>query len=262
MKIKAKKSLGQNFLIDKNILKKISDLILINKNSNIVEIGPGTGALTEFLIRKETKNITIIEKDLNLAKNLKKKFNEKVKVINEDILKFNDSKIFNAQTVVCGNLPYNISSQILVNFILNPYQFKFEKLIFMFQKEMADRILAKVNSKNYGRLSILSNWKFNIKKIIDISPNSFYPKPKVDSSLLVFKKKKEYQKFKNPKNLEFITRVFFNQRRKKIKKPLNVIFNRNLNCLIELNLDLDLRPQNIELKTYFDLVTIYENLVN
>ena len=94
----------------------------------------------------------------------------------------------------------------------------------MFQKEVADRILAEDNSKNYGRLSIFSSWKLNIKKIMDIYPSSFFPKPKVMSSLLIFEPKNNYIKFKNSKNLEHITNVFFNQRRKMIKKPLNILF--------------------------------------
>jgi 16S rRNA (adenine1518-N6/adenine1519-N6)-dimethyltransferase len=97
----------------------------------------------------------------------------------------------------------------------------------MFQKEVADRIISKYNSSNYGRLSILANWKLDIKKIIDIKPNSFYPKPKVDSSLLFFSPKKNFLKIKNPNNLEKITRIFFNHRRKMIKKPFNQIISKN-----------------------------------
>ena len=148
VKTKAKKSLGQNFLVDKNILKKIVDINLINDETEIVEIGPGTGNLTNYLINKNPKKIFIIEKDQELSKNLLNKFFGKAEIINKDILKFFDYKIFNKNTVIIGNLPYNISSQILVKFILDN-NFKFKALIFMFQKEMANRILAKVNSKEY-----------------------------------------------------------------------------------------------------------------
>ena len=114
----------------------------------------------------------------------------------------------------------------------------------MFQKEVADRIIANVNTSNYGRLSIISNWKLEIKKICDIKPQSFFPKPKIDSCLLFFPKKNFY-KIKNPKNLEKITRIFFNQRRKMIKKPFNQIFNGNTDIAKKLNIDLNLRPQNL-----------------
>ena len=130
----------------------------------------------------------------------------------------------------------------------------------MFQKEVADRIIAKVNTSNYGRLSIISNWKLNIKKICDIKPTSFSPKPKIDSSLLCFYPKKNFIKIKNPKNLEKLTRIFFNQRRKMIKKPFNQLFNGNKKILEKLNIDLSLRPQNLDFETYYKLVNEYETL--
>ena len=131
----------------------------------------------------------------------------------------------------------------------------------MFQTELADRILSEESSKNYGRLSILSNWKFNIKKIIDINPNSFFPKPKVKSTLLSFVPKKDLFKFNNVENLEYVTRIFFNQKRKKIKKPLNILFSKEKNLINKLNLNLDLRPQNLSKETFFKITKEYENLV-
>ena len=259
VKTKAKKSLGQNFLVDKNVLKKIVDINLINDETEIVEIGPGTGNLTDYLINKNPKKIFIIEKDQELSKNLLNKFFGKAEIINKDILKFFDYKIFNKNTVIIGNLPYNISSQILVKFILDN-NFKFKALIFMFQKEMANRILAKVNSKEYGRLSILSNWKFEIKKLFDIKPSSFSPRPKVESSLLLFKEKDKKFPLKDVKNLEKITRILFNQRRKKIRKSINFIFKNNKNITSQLSLDQDLRPQNLDIKTYCNLASKYEGL--
>ena len=129
-----------------------------------------------------------------------------------------------------------------------------------FQKEVSDRIIAKSNTSNYGRLSIISNWKLNIKKICDIKPESFSPKPKIDSSLLCFYPKKNFIKIKNPKNLEKLTRIFFNQRRKMIKKPFNQLFNGNKKILEKLNIDLSLRPQNLDFETYYKLTCEYENL--
>ena len=130
----------------------------------------------------------------------------------------------------------------------------------MFQKEVADRIIAKSNTSNYGRLSIISNWKLNIQKICDIKPEAFSPRPKVDSSLLFFKPKKNYVKISNPHNLEKINTVFFNQRRKMLKKPFNQLFNGDQKILDKLNLNLKLRPQNISLETYYKLVCEYEKL--
>ena len=130
----------------------------------------------------------------------------------------------------------------------------------MFQKEVADRIISEHNSSNYGRLSIIANWKLDIKKITDISPNCFSPKPKIDSSLLFFSLKKNYFRIKNPKNLEKITRIFFNQRRKMIKKPYNQIFSNNSKILNKLKIDLNLRPQNLDFETYYKLTSEYEKL--
>ena len=259
--IKPKKSLGQNFLTDQNILKKIVEVTKIEKKS-ILEVGPGTGNLTSYTLKNNPKNFFLIEKDESLISSLTSKFKDKVKIINDDILRIDEKKIYNEKLIVFGNLPYNISTEILSKWILNldDKEFWFDCLILMFQKEVADRIISKSNSNKYGRLSILSNWKLKIDKICDIKPSSFYPKPKVDSSLLFFKPKKNFYNFNNPKNLETITRIFFNQRRKMLRKPFNQLFNGNIDIAEKLNIDLDLRPQNLDHDTYYQLTKEYENL--
>ena len=263
MEIKAKKSLGQNFLTDKNIIKLIVDIGNITKNDEILEVGPGTGNLTELIIKKNPKKIYAIEKDYNLVEFLNKKFEKKVKIINKDILDFKINNISNEKLIIFGNLPYNISTQILTQWIVDEEQFcSLKKLILMFQKEVASRIIAKPNSKNYGRLSIISNWRLNIKKEFDINPNSFFPKPKVDSTLLSFFPKKNFFNIKKPTNLEKITRIFFNQRRKMIKNPLRQIFKNPEKISEKLKLNINLRPQNLSPKNYFDITKEYENLNN
>ena len=258
--IKAKKSLGQNFLIDRDVLEKIVNSTAI-KDKTILEVGPGTGNLTSFIIKKNPKKMFVIEKDNNLAKNLYKDFKDKLTIINNDILEIDESKLFDEKVTVFGNLPYNISTEILSKWIINlKNNFWFNHLVLMFQKEVADRIIAKFNTSAYGRLSILSNWKLNIEKICDIKPESFSPKPKIDSSLLLFTPKKNFFEIKNPKNLEKITRIFFNQRRKMIKKPFNQLFNGDQKILHKLKIDLSLRPQNLNFDTYYHLTRLYENL--
>ena len=258
--IAPKKSLGQNFLIDNKIIEKITNLVDI-KNETVFEVGPGTGNLTEFIIKKNPKKVIVIEKDVNLAEKLKKKFKKKIIIINDDILKINEYSLFNEKVIVYGNLPYNISTEILSKWIINlKNNFWFYNLILMFQKEVADRIIADVNTKNYGRLSILSNWKLDVKKIIDIKPDSFYPKPKVNSTLLFFSPKKQFHKINNPKNLEKITRIFFNHRRKMLKKPFNQLFNGNPEIKDKLKINLKLRPQNLDFETYYKLTCEYETL--
>ena len=259
--IRAKKSLGQNFLVDENMLKKIVSIIKI-ENRSILEVGPGTGNLTSCILKNNPKKLIVIEKDNNLVILLKKKFKEKIEIINKDILKIDEKDLAKEKLLVFGNLPYNISTEILAKWILNLENkfFWFDSLILMFQKEVADRIISKFNSSKYGRLSILSNWKLEVEKICDIKPDSFYPKPKVESSLLFFKPKKIFYQFKDPRNLENVTRIFFNQRRKKIKKPFNLLFKDNTNILNDLNIDLNLRPHNLNHEIYYELTKEYEKL--
>ena len=257
--IKAKKSLGQNFLIDKNIINKIVNLVNI-KNKIILEVGPGTGNLTLSILNQNPKKVYVVEKDTDLALQLKNNFKDQITIFNEDILKFNENTLSKEKIIVFGNLPYNISTEILIKWIVGLNKnYWFDNLILMFQKEVADRIVAKFNTSNYGRLSILSNWKLNIEKICEIKPGSFTPKPKVDSSLLIFYPKNKFYEI-NSKNLELITRTFFNQRRKMLKKPFNQIFNGNQNILDKLKINPTLRPQNLSPETYYILAKEYEKL--
>ncbi len=258
--IKAKKSLGQNFLIDQKIIDKIVNILEL-KNRNILEVGPGTGNLTAGILRKNPKKVLVIEKDDNLTNLLKEKFKNKIEIINKDILKIDENLLSDETLTVFGNLPYNISTEILCKWILNiKEKIWFDFLILMFQKEVADRIISDFNTKNYGRLTILANWRLHVKKICDISPVSFQPKPKVDSSVLLLKPKKEFFSFKNSKNLEKITRIFFMHRRKMIKKPYYQLFNDNINIAYKIGIDLSSRPQNLDFETYFRLTNEYENL--
>ena len=259
MKIKPKKSLGQNFLIDQNIINLIINSASIKKDDVILEVGPGTGNLTEKILLKKPKKLIVVEKDKNLAKNLLEKFDNKIEIINDDILKINEEKLSKSKIVVFGNLPYNISTQILAKWIkLKNLNFIYKKLILMFQKEVADRILANTSEKQYGRLSILCSWKMNIKKIKEVSPNSFYPSPKVKSTILLFEPKKNFFQIKNPKNLEFITSTFFGQKRKMINKPLSKIFSDYKNVAKQLNLNLRSRPSELSSDDYYRLTEFYE----
>ena len=258
--IKAKKSLGQNFLTDRNILEKITGIVPI-KDKYILEIGPGTGNLTSFILKKDPRKLIVVEKDNDLALNLEKTFLNKLTIINRDILEIDETKLSNNKMTVFGNLPYNISTEILCKWITCVKDiFWFDHLILMFQKEVADRIIAQFNTSTYGRLSILANWRLNITKICDISPESFSPRPKIQSSLIHFTPKKNFAEIKNPLNLEKITRIFFSHRRKMLKKPFNQIFNGNTYLLDKFNLDLSLRPQNLDFETYYKLTIEYEKL--
>ena len=257
---RAKKSLGQNFLIDKNIIDKITSTVSIQGNE-VLEVGPGTGNLTKEILKNNPSKMYLVEKDTFLAENLEKIVDERVKIFNEDILKFDENLLSKNKIIVFGNLPYNVSTEILSTWITKlKNDYWFSDLVLMFQKEVADRIIAQFNTSTYGRLSILANWRLNISKICDISPESFSPKPKIQSSLIHFTPKKNFVEIKNPLNLEKITRIFFSHRRKMLKKPFNQIFNGNTDLLNKFNLDLSLRPQNLDFDTYYKLTMEYEKL--
>ena len=247
-------------MIDRNVLEQIVNTVNI-RGKEILEIGPGSGNLTKYILKKKPNKIYVVEKDNNLSTLLEEKFNEEISIINKDILEVDEDKISGEKLIVFGNLPYNISTEILSKWIVNlGRKFWFESLVLMFQKEVADRIIASSNTSKYGRLSILSNWKLNIKKIMDIKSESFFPRPKIESSLLLFTPKKKFFELDSAVNLEMITRVFFSQRRKMLKKPFNQIFKNPKKVSEKFNIDLNLRPQNLEPEIYFNLVKEYENL--
>ena len=260
----AKKNLGQNFLIDKNIINKIINVTNIEKKDTVLEIGSGYGSLTEAIIKKNPKKLYAIEKDKNIFFYLEKRFknNKNIKILNDDILNILNKKSFEKNIIVFGNLPYNISTQIMSTLIHNSTgESCFKILIFMFQKEVADRIIAKSGGKDFGRLSILANWNLDIKKHFHVSKNCFFPKPKIDSTILSFipKKKNKYN-FKNSKNLENVTRVLFSARRKMINKSFLKLFRGNKSIAKKLNLDLNLRPEKLTNETFYKITMEYEKL--
>ena len=256
----AKKSLGQNFLIDLNIVKKITSLTNIS-NKNILEIGPGKGMLTDQLLAQKPKSLILIEKDNILFENLKIKYKKfkQVKIYNDDILKFNLEEKLQKDTIIFGNLPYNISSQILTKIIrikTNPASFLY--LVFMFQKEMAARIIGKYGTPEYGRLSILTNYKLNILSKFNVSPNCFFPKPKVDSTVLLFKpKNKIKEKIKNIESLEKVTNILFSNKRKMINKNIKKILKKDQLQLVD-NLNLKSRPSDLKPEKYYKITELFE----
>ena len=259
MSIKPKKSLGQNFLNDRNIINKIIKASEINSHDEVLEVGAGTGNLTEHIITKRPKRIYVVEKDTKLANILEKQYSSKINIIKKDILKIPNEFYTEKKFLILGNLPYNISTKILSNWCLND-KLNVSKMILMFQKEVAERILAEVNTKKYSRITILSKWKFDIKKVTDVKPNSFFPKPKVQSTVLEFIPKKEIYEINDPKNLEKITRVFFSQRRKMIKKPINILFKNFKFNYKKFDVNPSDRPQNIDINKYLKIVNEYEAL--
>ena len=255
-----KKSLGQNFLIEKNIVRKILSLTSF-KGKNIIEIGPGKGALTDEIIKMKPKLLILIEKDEALTNYLNSKYSleKTVKIYNTDILNFNFEKINKDKIIIIGNLPYNISSQILIKILkYKKIKTKFEDLIFMFQKELGEKIIGKFPSKNYGRLSIITNFRLRVIKKFLVSANCFFPKPKVTSMVIHFKTlKKNLFNINNISNLEKITNILFSNKRKMINKRIShILDNRKIKKLPNLNLKL--RPEKISPETFYKITELYE----
>ena len=259
----SKKSLGQNYLIDSNIIKKITNIPQIY-NKNILEIGPGMGALTEQILSKKPKSLILVEKDDFLSEELKKKYKkyDNITVFNQDILKFDLEKKMKKDTIIIGNLPYNIASQILVKIIKSKkWPPKYFSLILMFQKEMSDRITGSYGTSNYGRLSILANYRLDIISKFNVSPNCFSPKPKVDSTVIFFKPKNEILcKLKSVESLEKITNIFFSSKRKMINKNIKKIFKEEDLQELKNQINLKARPTDIKPDLYYNLARIFEKI--
>ncbi len=208
---------GQHFFWNKGLAEKIVNLIDIKKGDYVIEIGPGKGILTEFILAK-TDNLKVIEIDRKLADELRKKF-ENLEIIEGDFLKIDLDKILNKKFKLISNLPYKISSPTLLKIF--KYRESFQEGVLVIQKELAERIVSKENSKKYSPLSILLQIFFEIKIAFHLSPGSFNPPPQVDSSAIIIKKRKmPLFKIKEPEKFkEFLDRIF-NQRRKKLKNNL------------------------------------------
>ena len=256
----AKKSLGQNFLVDKNIIKKITNLVEI-KNKDIIEIGPGKASLTNEIIKNKPRSLSLIEKDNNLAKRLRLRFleNKNIKIFNQDFLDFDIKNLNKKKLIIFGNLPYNISSQIFVKILkLKKWPPNYTDLILMFQKELGEKILGEFQSKNYGRLSILSHYKLKTVKKFFVSANCFFPRPKVTSIVIHFKPKKQLSfKIKDLTKLEQVTNILFSNRRKMINKNLSKILKQgDIKKIVDLNLNS--RPEELRPDIYYKIAEFIE----
>ncbi len=265
--IKILKKYGQNFLVDQNIIEKIVKN-LDPKINNILEIGPGLGAITDNILKEENK-IIAIEIDQRISKLLKNKYGTKVKIINNDVLKVNfaeiENKYFNNNKYsIISNLPYYITSPIIFK-ILETTK-KCNSFILMMQKEVGERILAKQNSKKYNNFSLICEYYCDIKKITNVPASCFFPKPKVDSVVISFKINKTFDlNFEEEKEfIDFIKKMFtFN--RKTILNNLSIITHDKINAekiLKNLKFNTNLRPCNLSLKNCYNLFIEVKRLNN
>ena len=250
IKNKIRKRFGQNFLVDENIIKKILFSINPQKSDHFVEIGPGMGALT-FPILTYVNILDVIEIDRDLAKHLSK--HEKASKVNihcMDALKFDFNNLYkNGQKLkVIGNLPYNISTPLMFRFL--DYSEILGDLHIMLQKEVADRVCGQPNTKKFGRLSVAIQARCQIEKLFDIKPNSFYPKPKVTSTMIrLIPNGRLEDSLAN--QLNYVLQLAFSKRRKKISNALKDLFE--LRDFEKLNIDPKKRPENLTVNDYINL---------
>ncbi len=248
----AKKSLGQHFLHDKNICNKIVELLDVEEEDAILEIGPGTGALTNILKHLPYSSFLILEKDDRFAKLHAEESNEKTQVIHIDALKFDWSSL-NERIKIISNLPYNVASPLMWDIVS---QTKFlERAVFMIQNEVADRCVAQVNTKHYGVLSIWLQAYCKVEKSFVVSPRAFNPPPKVDSAVIRLFPHDQSKYPKNPKIFAELIKIVFQQRRKQIngilKKSRFAVHT--LEMLEMHNIEASQRPETIDVETFISM---------
>ena len=260
--LKPKKKLGQNFLHDKNIISSIIRKAKV-ENENIIEIGPGPGILTEKILKEKAKSLVVIEKDQSFESNLKKiknDYQENFDYLIHDVLDFDFNQLTNNAFKIISNLPYNISVPFILKMVRNQKTIPWKEMILMVQKEVAERILAKIGTKTYGRLSLMVNLKNNVTKILDVKPSSFIPRPKVNSSVIKITPNPKYT-LVDDEIFEKIVKICFSQRRKKIKNNLDQL-DINTAKLLELSsISPDIRAENVDIEGFCRISNNYIKLV-
>ena len=248
--MQAKKRFGQNFLTDEIILNNLIKHIDISKNDKIIEIGPGKGDLTKFII-EHSKYYKGIEIDRDLYASLSERFiGKEIEFINKNILEISLSDLYQSTKIrLIGNIPYNISSP-LINWCENNYKF-LSDIHFMLQKEFALRCAGDENTNSYGKLSVICKYLFNVEILEEVSRESFYPQPKVESLFVRFIPKQEKINYDFLKNLKQVTTTLFNKKRKKISNSLKDILSSNE--IDRLEIDLNLRPDELSLENFLQI---------
>ena len=253
--VKAKKYLGQHFLNDKNIASKIANMLVNNDKLNVLEIGPGTGILTNELINLGHK-LTLIEIDKESVEFLNNNYENKFILIEGDFIKLNLKDIFDGDFCIIGNFPYNISSQIFFKILDNRDQIP--EIVCMIQKEVAERISAKHGNKTYGILSVLLQLFFKIEYLFTVSENVFLPPPKVKSAVIRLTRYRSNIDTIDIKKLILIVKTAFNQRRKKLSNSLsNLLIDKSLKDLPIFQL----RPEQLSPEDFIELTKIVSGLL-
>ena len=258
MSVRAKKHLGQHFLRDEKIAKKIADSLTLQGYTNVLEIGPGMGVLTKYLL---DKNITtyVVEIDVESVEYLKVNYlNLSSRIIEKDFLKYDLNKTFKQQQfAIIGNFPYNISSQIVFKTL--EMRSQIPEFAGMFQKEVAKRICEKEGSKTYGILSVLTQAFYNAEYLFTVPPTVFNPPPKVDSGVLRLTRKENFKLSCNEKLFFQVVKSAFQQRRKTLRNSLK---NFNLSDNLKANVIFGKRPEQLGVEEFIELTSLIENDTN
>lgn len=257
LNIQPKKSLGQNFLRDENIARKIVAALKLEQGDSVVEVGPGTGILTKYLIESKVP-VTAVEIDRNLIQHLKQLFGEQPNFLlhHGDALKFDFEKIGTGKNglKIVGNLPYNITSPLLFKIFEQRKLFKIAT--FMIQKEVAQRVVANFGSKDFGILSVFSQYHAEVKKLFNVSRNVFFPMPDVTSAVVQWDFNKQAALEKNEYQLFFeLVKKVFSQRRKMLRNSLKLVKNINMDC-DQIRIYLEKRPEQLPVSEFIELTKI------
>lgn len=251
MNVKPKKHLGQHFLTDENIAKKIADTLIGSNYNNILEIGPGMGVLTKYLLENETYTTSVIEIDRESVTYLKEHYKDlDQRIFEENFLKVDLQQLFNdKQFAIIGNFPYNISTQIVFKTL--EYKHLIPEFSGMFQKEVAERIAEKAGSKKYGILSVLTQAFYNVEYLFTVPPSVFNPPPKVDSGVIRLTRKEDFKLPVDEKMFFKVVKTAFNQRRKMIRKSLQSF---QLSDELKQSEFFTKRPEQLNVKEFIYLV--------
>ena len=259
---KPKKKLGQNFLHDKNIISSIIIKAEV-EDEDIIEIGPGPAILTESILKNKARSLLVIEKDNSFEINLKKiknNYKDNFDYLINDVIDFDFKTLTKKDYKFVSNLPYNISVPFILKMIKIRKIIPWKEMILMVQKEVAERITADIGTKNYGRLSIMVNLNNDVKKLLNVKPSSFIPRPKVDSTVIKISPKNKHINV-NDEVFEKIVKVCFSQRRKKVKNNLEQLNINTISLLKLSNIDPDIRAENIDIEGFLRISRNYEELI-
>ena len=261
-KIKPKKSLSQNFLLDLNLTKKISDSVSNLESCDILEIGPGPGALTRSLLSLGARKVVVIEKDSQFLRPLQEISNfypGRLTIIHGDVLSLELEQMLRPPIKIVSNLPYNIGTKILLNYLtVETWPPFWDSLTFMFQEEVANRLVALPKTKSYGRLSIITQWRSNVKILFKVPASAFTPVPKVDSAVIQISPSKQAHFKTNHQTLQRVVKLAFSQRRKMLRQSLKKLHPEILTILPKVGIDPQSRPEELSIEQFCGLARIIE----